>query len=129
MTKRKHSREDRLAALYARIPDVDCKGLCHAACGPVEISDLEREHVDDAGVDIPPLDPERLMEQYRSDSVPDCPALTPLKRCAVYEHRPTICRLYGTAACLDCEHGCVPTSGLLSREEAGNIIRDSLLIR
>jgi hypothetical protein len=44
-----------LAELYARIPRIpDCDGRCWTSCGPVEMSDRERQRIRAAGTRITP---------------------------------------------------------------------------
>jgi hypothetical protein len=38
----------------------------------------------------------------------NCPALTVLGRCSIYEDRPTICRLWGVVESMPCPWGCRP---------------------
>jgi hypothetical protein len=32
---------DELEAIYARIPRIECKGLCHTSCGHIGLSEIE----------------------------------------------------------------------------------------
>lgn len=50
-----------------------------------------------------------------------CPALVD-GACAVYEDRPTICRLWGATQSMPCPHGCTP-EGALTREESHELLR------
>lgn len=111
----------RLDALYGRIPDAGCRGLCHHACTSVEMSDAERDRIARAGVAILPLaeqDPARIGED-------PCPALDAAGRCSTYAVRPTACRLWGAVERLRCPHGCEPAAGWLSDEAAGALIREA----
>jgi Fe-S-cluster containining protein len=118
------SRRDARAALdelYARIPDVACRGLCFASCTSIEMSVVERDRIARAGVRILPLaeqDPARVGDD-------PCPALDADRRCTVYPVRPVICRLWGAVERLRCPHGCEPAGGWLSDEEAGALIREA----
>ncbi len=103
-----------LAALYARIPAIpDCDGRCWTSCGPVDMSWRERARVREAGVKITPWQEARA----RLDTF-WCDALTGDKRCAVYERRPLVCRLWGAAEGMECPFGCIPEGGWMSREDA-----------
>jgi Fe-S-cluster containining protein len=51
-----------------------------------------------------------------------CGYLDPFKRCAVYENRPMICRFYGAAEGLECEHGCKPKR-YLNRDQVVKLMR------
>ena len=111
-----------LAELYARIPEVHCRGLCQAYCGPVPMADLELEAALALRPDLRPLaspfpiggnliapDPETLTCRCLVDG-----------RCSVYAARPVICRLWGAVKRLRCPHGCTPENWLSPRE-AGKI--------
>jgi Fe-S-cluster containining protein len=106
MTAREKSKVRRLDQVYAEIPRVNCRGLCHGACGVILMSPLEFRRLS-------------LAVLPRSISEP-CPALRE-GRCSSYERRPLICRLYGVAEGLPCEHGCVPER-VLSDNDAGKLI-------
>lgn len=98
--------------LYAELPTIDCQGLCHDSCGPIGMTPTEHRRTTQAGVSIPHAD------DPNSGPLPaTCPALTLLKRCAVYGQRPTICRLWGLTESMPCTYGCRPEGGLLSDAE------------
>jgi hypothetical protein len=113
-----------LAELYARIPRIpDCDGRCWTSCGPVDMSDRERQRIRAAGTRITPYQkamasPERFW----------CDALTGDKRCAVYDLRPLICRIWGAVEGMPCVYGCVPEGGYLTDVEAYRMIAESLRI-
>ncbi|GAT68788.1 hypothetical protein PS9374_04453 [Planomonospora sphaerica] len=102
-----------LEALYARLPDVACRGLCADSCrSPIDMSDLERDRIrTTSGVHIP--------ERARWPATAPCPALTAENRCATHATRPTICRLWGTgtAETMACPHGCVIDGDRLTDEQ------------
>lgn len=52
-----------------------------------------------------------------------CPALVD-GSCAVYEDRPTICRLWGATESMPCPHGCTP-AGALTQEESYALLRQA----
>jgi Putative zinc- or iron-chelating domain len=113
-----------LATLYERIPAIpDCDGRCWTSCGPVDMSWRERSRIREAGVRITPWQEARA----RLDTF-WCEALTGDKRCAVYELRPLVCRLWGAAEGLECPYGCIPEGGLVSREDAYRLIAESMRI-
>lgn len=100
---------EELDAIYRKIPNVMCRGLCTSACGPIKATRQEVERLEAYG------------------SIPDPPdALTcPLLengRCSRYADRPLICRLYGAAEGLTCPWGCVPLR-VLAPHEVQHIIR------
>lgn len=100
----------RLAALYAQVPDVQCKGLCADSCGPIDMHPRERQRLREAGVRIP--GPQAALEQLVATGEYSCPALVD-GRCGVYAVRPMICRAWGASEALPCEHGCRPPNGRL----------------
>jgi Putative zinc- or iron-chelating domain len=108
-----------LADIYARIPEVSCKGLCKESCGPIAMSKYEDRRLQELGVTIPSMvDGVRAIESGEDYY---CPALQ-AGRCSVYEDRPTICRLWGATASMPCPHGCTP-SNALSQEESFDLLR------
>jgi len=111
------------ADLYARIPDVECKGLCQEACGPIDMHPYERQRIRRAGVRIP--NPADALERLIEGGDYTCPALQD-GRCSVYELRPTICRAWGASEDLPCPHGCRPKTGrLLTGPETRRIVDES----
>lgn len=105
--------EEQLEAIYAEVPDVGCKGLCWNHCTSISLFAAERQAIERATG--------REVVGERCDG-PDltiigvdgpCPNLSDGRRCLVYEHRPIICRVFGTAEGLQCPHGCSPATGLL----------------
>ncbi len=53
-----------------------------------------------------------------------CTHLTNEGRCAIYEHRPLVCRLYGAVKRMKCPHGCKPKGGYLPEEKARELIKE-----
>lgn len=106
------SRDEALAVLddlYAQLPALECKGMCHDSCTVIDASELERERLRQHGVDIGASPSHRrVLELIATGVEPRCPALGPLNTCRVYAVRPFICRAFGVAEGLLCEHGCVP---------------------
>lgn len=98
------------AELYSLVPQMaDCKGLCRDSCLNVnparEASEYEHARLRRAGVpDLPAGTPDGA-------GIP-CPALTAKGRCSQYAIRPMICRLWGAAPSMHCEHGCTPVEWL-----------------
>lgn len=88
-----------LARLYASMPTVACKGLCAHECRThIGAHPIEQQAMEEASGK--PLVFHRLERR--------CGHLTPEHRCAVYEHRPLMCRAYGVVQAMRCPHGCVP---------------------
>ena len=94
-----------LEALYASLPSIDCKMLCHPACGPIVMSAREYE---------------RLAHRHgarETDVDLVCPYLERESGlCGAYELRPLICRLWGVVETMRCEWGCVPDRYLTQAE-------------
>lgn len=111
-----------LKKIYKRVPDCHCKGLCVQACGPVPFSATERAKVES----LAPhgwIDWENPVGTYIpvSDENSDliCPFLQQGK-CSIYDDRPLVCRMYGAAEKLQCEHGCKPTVSVQKEAEIRN---------
>jgi hypothetical protein len=87
-----------LEDLYSRIPAMVCKEGCTDCCGPVVFNreELSRLNSKDRG---------------KCNTVSgDCPHSLN-GGCDVYENRPFVCRIFGTAKDvpgLECPHGCKP---------------------
>lgn len=65
-----------------------------------------------AGVVITPH--RQALKQMQATGDFACDALAADGRCSVYDLRPLICRLWGTAKELACPYGCVPEGGWLT---------------
>lgn len=98
-----------LEAIYAKVPDVACRGLCGPYCGPVPMSALELGRMRRAGADP-------------HGSTLQCGCLAG-GRCAAYDLRPLICRLWGAVRNLRCPWGCAPPGRLLSDREARDLMQ------
>lgn len=105
--------------LYAKLPTLECRGLCHESCGAVPMTAFEWTRIVArlGGVPQPNL--------RDADGVPWCPMLTNRRTCGVYDIRPLLCRLWGLIdrPGMRCPHGCVP-SFWLSDEEAAALMRE-----
>lgn len=101
--RQRRKRYAALDVIYARIPPMRCRGLCTEACGPIAMSRLEWERIEEVrGAPMPGYGP----------VTNSCPLLTRDGRCSVYEVRPLICRLWGAILALPCPHGCGPARPL-----------------
>lgn len=108
-----------LEDIYGLIPAVDCKGLCQDSCGPIAMSVEEDRRVRERGFDIPALlDGVAALERGEEFY---CPALVG-GRCAVYDVRPAVCRLWGATESMPCPHGCTPADAL-TRHESHHLLR------
>lgn len=104
-----------LEAIYQQIPDVQCKGLCQASCGPITGGHRELVRLKRAGVALLPV---LAQVEALATTGYTCPALVD-GQCSTYAVRPAICRAWGAAEDLRCPHGCEPADGrLLTRPEA-----------
>jgi Fe-S-cluster containining protein len=84
------------------------------------MSPREHARIRAAGVDIPDSTRLRVLEHARGDW--SCPALTEENRCAVYDIRPMICRLWGAMKSLRCGFGCQPATGWLTDIQAQELL-------
>lgn len=110
-----------LAGIYARIPAIpDCDGRCWISCGPIGMTSRERARIRQAGYRITPE-----AEALASAETFWCEALTAGRRCAVYELRPLVCRLWGAVEDMRCPFGCVPEGGFLPAEEGWQMIAEA----
>jgi hypothetical protein len=98
---------EKLEALYARLPTVQCRGLCFIACGPVPMTRLEADRMRKA-------DSGHRLPMIHEDV--SCVYLTKNKRCSVYDVRPLVCRAWGTLKAMCCMHGCIPDRWLSPSE-------------
>lgn len=125
--------DERLKALYDRMPKVECKGLCWNACGPIDMSVAERQKITDLGVEIPEWTQERHNAWTHRNENLYCPALSfnahnGKMGCTVYEARPLICRAWGVGeGDMACPHGC-ETTGRLSPTELLELLVESFEI-
>ncbi len=108
---KKGTMTDRIAAAYALVPEIHCKGLCGSHCGPIGCSAAELDRMRENGA-LPP----RLRQHPKHGIM--CSHLTDGDRCAIYENRPMVCRLFGVVRRLKCPHGCKPARGFWTDDEA-----------
>lgn len=106
--------------LYAQVPDVACRGLCHESCGPVGLTVAEQRRTEQAGVRVPNAAAQLAAGLPIAHT---CPALSPLRRCSVYGARPLSCRLWATVEAMPCPWGCRPAGGLLPDAEGHRLLR------
>lgn len=116
----RHSEMDAaLQAVYDQIPEIpDCDGRCWVSCGAITMTVRERQRIRGAGFRIT-----RAEQAVVSEGTFWCEALKD-KRCAVYEVRPLICRLWGAIERLKCPYGCTPSGGWLSDRRVAELIEE-----
>lgn len=111
-----------LREIYAAVPAVACKGLCHDQCTIIPLAPAERSAIQArTGRRVKTL-PQLEQAVTRPNDDGSCRYLK-RGRCSIYEVRPLICRLYGAAEGLECPHGCLPAGGLLSRAAVREMLR------
>lgn len=113
---------DKLNRIYAKIPPIDCKGLCHPTCGIVPAAKIEIKRARDRMGGKNPFNPIHQLTQAVKGGPTSCAALKE-GRCCIYTARPGVCRLYGVAEGLECAYCCEPKKKL-SKQEAYAIIRE-----
>jgi putative zinc- or iron-chelating protein len=116
MSRKRREKREALAAIYARVPGIACKGLCFDACGPIGMTLIEARAIEaHTGKPIPP-----------AHGI-DCPFLTASARCSIYPVRPLVCRLWGVVERLPCPHGCERES-ILTDEEGFGLLAEARLL-
>ncbi len=104
-------------AVYARVPPVNCKGLCQDCCGPIPMTRFEYDRITARiGRRPPPL----LADTAAGEL--GCRMLAPDGRCGVYDIRPLVCRLWGAVEGMPCPHGCEPAGGRMTDAAAGELV-------
>jgi Fe-S-cluster containining protein len=97
-----------LAEVYARIPRLQCKGLCQECCGPVRVTEAELDLMEQAAW------PKRHGFHL---STGNCTILNARSgKCDCYSDRPLVCRMWGAIPELECPYGCQPERMLGARE-------------
>lgn len=107
-----------LEALYAELPALNCKGRCANSCTTTDAVQLEHHRIREvSGIVLPPpIGLRRLRALIDAGKRPRCPALGSLNTCRVYEHRPLMCRAFGSVDVMACEFGCEPERYLTMQE-------------
>lgn len=95
-----------LEAIYARLPEMQCRGLCQESCGPIGMAAVEASAIRSKHGALPV-----------AGSDLTCSALAN-GRCSIYADRPLICRLWGVVERMACPWGCVPEGGRITDAEA-----------
>lgn len=99
----------KLKELYKKIPEIECKGLCHPSCIIVPAAKIEIKRAREKMHGKNPFNLNSALQKLNNDSshAPKCSALIN-QLCSIYSTRPALCRLYGVAEGLECEFGCIP---------------------
>jgi hypothetical protein len=93
------------AALYDRLPGIDCQRECAHTCGPIVATAVEWARVEIATGGT----------AWGEDTV--CPHLDrEAGACRAHALRPLICRLWGVVETMPCPHGCQPERWLTTDE-------------
>lgn len=107
-----------VAALYARIPKINCRQKCQIYCGAIvqlgAYAEAERPEVERA------LHSAAVVRAAGASTLA-CDALDLDGRCAIYAARPAICRFWGVTEGMECPHGCEPAR-ILSQAEMAEIL-------
>jgi Fe-S-cluster containining protein len=107
-----------VAALYARIPKIECRQKCQVFCGAIiqvgAYAEAERPEIERAVRDAKIVRPDGASPLV-------CHALDVHGRCTIYAVRPAICRFFGVTEGMTCPHGCEPER-LLSHAEMTEIL-------
>jgi uncharacterized protein len=117
-----------LDKLYAELPTIACKRLCQECCGPIMLSRVESERLEQRKgvVRIARYYKDSVLLEVKADL--RCQFLAPvIGTCMVYADRPLICRLFGLVPEMRCPHGCEP-SRWASKNEVENLFRRILEI-
>jgi len=110
-----------LETIYAKLPNIQCRGLCREQCSIIPSSELEFRRMAERGFDL-----REAGRSFMAGGGPSrCAALSPLGTCRAYDVRPLICRLYGVAEGLECAHGCQPDRRLLTRDEVHALLYEA----
>lgn len=100
-----------LDRLYARLPEIRCRGLCWRSCGavPMAAAEWDRLVVRVGRVPLPVV---------VDETGAYCPLLTTARHCKAHDIRPMLCRLYGLVddGKMHCEFGCVPDRWVTEEE-------------
>jgi len=108
-----------LETIYAKLPNIQCRGLCRDQCSVIPASELEFRAMAERGFDL-----REAGRSFMAGGPSRCAALSPLGTCRAYDVRPLICRLYGVAEGLECSYGCQP-DWLLTRAQVRVLLHEA----
>ena len=104
------------AAIYARVPAIDCQRRCARHCGPIVATEVEWSRMEAATGG----------RAWGEDTV--CPHLDRASGlCRAHALRPLICRLWGVVETMPCPYGCQPERWL-SEEEATALVEELIAL-
>lgn len=89
--------EPEYAALYAGLPDIDCRRQCARHCGPIVVPEAEWRRMQRATGGAP-----------EAESVVCGHLDAAAGLCRAHPLRPLICRLWGVLESMPCPYGCEP---------------------
>ena len=123
LNKRRRLRKELHEELYGLIPDMACPSGCADCCCVVRFSRYEMAQISTARI------VRAVFTRFRQATTQKCPYMTENNRCSIYQVRPFVCRLFGTADIerLRCPKGIRPKK-MLSAEEAEKLINQFLKI-
>lgn len=75
--------------------DITCHAGCSDCCRRFTVTGLEAEVISEGLAGLTAARREELSARARDDTTTVCPALDEGGRCAIYAHRPVICRTHG----------------------------------
>lgn len=120
--------KNKIEQVYNLVPRLECKGKCQESCGPIDMSDRERDIIKEFCIKnnityhhIEHVTIDKLLQDFaKSDAELMCPFLKENK-CSIYQVRPLICRLWGNVDSMPCLWGCKPTR-MLSEKEGHSLL-------
>jgi Fe-S-cluster containining protein len=123
LKKRRRLRKELHEDLYGLIPDMTCPSGCSDCCCVVRFSRYEVAQISTV------RKIRAVLKRFRQATTQKCPYLTEDNRCSIYQVRPFVCRLFGTADIerLRCPKGMQPAK-MLSAAEAESLINQFLQI-
>lgn len=97
--------DNTIKKIYRSLPQVNCKGKCTEACGPILFSKAEEDRMRRRAIAPPSFTEDLVCDKLKKG------------RCSIYENRPYVCRAFGATAQMRCPFGCVPTRWIPEPEE------------
>lgn len=137
---------EKLDALYATLPIVECKRKCWNYCGPILIAKIEARRLEEKRglletiktfeaakeIHLPaPEIAEREMIGLKPDGNLKCVFLNGFGTCTAYSIRPLVCRVWGVVdhPMLRCPNGCKVSPRMLSPIEFKSLLEQIFAIQ